>query len=154
MYSQLPAIPGGRSSIRNPRTRHAVVTGTHLTWLHYWLNRKMAEPPSLSGCSSIATTVPNNLGNVKCKTEEKPLNSEFPSNVSHNWQLCHMIHTSDTDSSLVVTQTDQGNDPCTQATASNIYQSDCTGWGSVHTGISWMLLSVSRPKPQDSKTFK
>jgi hypothetical protein len=32
MYSQLPSIPGGRSSIRNPRTRHAVVTGTHLTW--------------------------------------------------------------------------------------------------------------------------
>ena len=23
---------GGRSSIRNMRTRHAVVTGTHLTW--------------------------------------------------------------------------------------------------------------------------
>ena len=23
---------GGRSSIRNPRTRHVVVTGTHLTW--------------------------------------------------------------------------------------------------------------------------
>jgi hypothetical protein len=33
MYSQLPSIPGGRSSIRNPRTRHAVVTGTHLTWI-------------------------------------------------------------------------------------------------------------------------
>ena len=24
---------GGRSSIRNLRTRHAVVTGTHLTWI-------------------------------------------------------------------------------------------------------------------------
>ena len=24
---------GGRSSIRNLRTRHAVVTGTHLSWL-------------------------------------------------------------------------------------------------------------------------
>ena len=23
---------GGRSSIRNPRTRHAMVTGTHLSW--------------------------------------------------------------------------------------------------------------------------
>jgi hypothetical protein len=32
MYSQLPSITGGRSSIRNLRTRHAVVTGTHLTW--------------------------------------------------------------------------------------------------------------------------
>jgi hypothetical protein len=32
MYSQLPSISGGRSSIRNPRTRHAVVTGTHLSW--------------------------------------------------------------------------------------------------------------------------
>jgi hypothetical protein len=31
MYSQLPSITGGRSSIRNLRTRHAVVTGTHLT---------------------------------------------------------------------------------------------------------------------------
>ena len=26
---------GGRSSIRNLRTRHAVVTGTHLTWLDF-----------------------------------------------------------------------------------------------------------------------
>jgi hypothetical protein len=32
MYSQLPSISGGRSSIHNPRTRHAVVTGTHLSW--------------------------------------------------------------------------------------------------------------------------
>jgi hypothetical protein len=31
MYSQLPSISGGRSSIRNLRTRHAVVTGTHLS---------------------------------------------------------------------------------------------------------------------------
>jgi hypothetical protein len=32
IYSQLPSIVGGRSSIRIPRTRHALVTGTHLTW--------------------------------------------------------------------------------------------------------------------------
>jgi hypothetical protein len=31
MYSQLRSITGGRSSIRNPRTCHSVVTGTHLT---------------------------------------------------------------------------------------------------------------------------
>jgi hypothetical protein len=31
MYSQLTSITGGRASIRDPRTRHAVVTGTHLT---------------------------------------------------------------------------------------------------------------------------
>jgi hypothetical protein len=31
MYSQLPSMSGGRSSIRNLRTRHAVVTGTHLS---------------------------------------------------------------------------------------------------------------------------
>jgi hypothetical protein len=31
MYLQLPSISGGRSSIRNLRTRHAVVTGTRLT---------------------------------------------------------------------------------------------------------------------------
>jgi hypothetical protein len=30
-YSQQPSITGGRSSIRNLRTRHAVVTGTHLS---------------------------------------------------------------------------------------------------------------------------
>jgi hypothetical protein len=35
MYSQLPSISGGRSSIRNLRTRHAVVTGTHLTRFSY-----------------------------------------------------------------------------------------------------------------------
>ena len=28
---------GGRSSIRNLRTRHAVVTGTHFTWIHLTL---------------------------------------------------------------------------------------------------------------------
>jgi hypothetical protein len=27
-----PSISGGRSSIRNPRKRHAVVTGTDLSW--------------------------------------------------------------------------------------------------------------------------
>jgi hypothetical protein len=32
IYSQLTSIAGGRSSIRNLRTRHLVVTGTHLTW--------------------------------------------------------------------------------------------------------------------------
>jgi hypothetical protein len=33
MYSRLPSISGGRSSsIRNLRTRHAVVTGRHLSW--------------------------------------------------------------------------------------------------------------------------
>jgi hypothetical protein len=32
IYSQLPSISGGRSSIRNLRTRHAVVTVTHLSW--------------------------------------------------------------------------------------------------------------------------
>jgi hypothetical protein len=32
MYSQITSITGGRPSIRDPRTRHAVVTGTHLTW--------------------------------------------------------------------------------------------------------------------------
>jgi hypothetical protein len=33
MYLQIPSITGGRSSIRNPKTCHAVVTGTHLTRL-------------------------------------------------------------------------------------------------------------------------
>ena len=35
--SQLPSISGGRSSIRNLRTRHAVVTGTHLSGPFYLL---------------------------------------------------------------------------------------------------------------------
>ena len=26
----------GRSSIRNLRTRHAAVTGTHVSWVYYW----------------------------------------------------------------------------------------------------------------------
>jgi hypothetical protein len=34
IYLQLPSIAGGNPSIRNLRTRNAVVTGTHLTWLH------------------------------------------------------------------------------------------------------------------------
>jgi hypothetical protein len=33
MYSQLPSIAGGHSSIRDPRTRHSVVTGAHQTWM-------------------------------------------------------------------------------------------------------------------------
>jgi hypothetical protein len=32
LYSQLPSIAGGRSSVRNPKMCHAVVTGTHLTF--------------------------------------------------------------------------------------------------------------------------
>jgi hypothetical protein len=32
IYSQLPSIAGVCSSICCPRSRHAVVTGTHLTW--------------------------------------------------------------------------------------------------------------------------
>jgi hypothetical protein len=35
MYSQPPSTFGGRSSIRKPRTRHAVVTGTHLIWIQF-----------------------------------------------------------------------------------------------------------------------
>jgi hypothetical protein len=29
--------------------------------------------------------------------QEKPCDSESPGNVSHNWQLCHMTHISDTE---------------------------------------------------------
>jgi hypothetical protein len=55
MYSQLPSISGGRSSIRNPRTSHAVVTGTDLSWLltvvtskserlwNYWMGNMCIE---------------------------------------------------------------------------------------------------------------
>ena len=39
IYSQLPSRSGGRSSIRNLRTRHAVVTGTDLS-LTYCVTRK------------------------------------------------------------------------------------------------------------------
>jgi hypothetical protein len=38
IYSQLTSIAGGRSSVRNLSTRHAVGTGTHLTWIIYELN--------------------------------------------------------------------------------------------------------------------
>jgi hypothetical protein len=34
VYSQLTSNAGSRPSIRDPRTRHAVVTGAHLTWAH------------------------------------------------------------------------------------------------------------------------
>jgi len=33
VYSQLPFMSGGPCSIQNPRTRHALVTGTHLSWM-------------------------------------------------------------------------------------------------------------------------
>jgi hypothetical protein len=32
IYSQLPSVPGGLPSTHNLRTRHAMVTRTHLTW--------------------------------------------------------------------------------------------------------------------------
>jgi hypothetical protein len=40
MYSQLPSITGGCSSIRNLRTCHAVVTGTHFTWTPIYIDTK------------------------------------------------------------------------------------------------------------------
>jgi hypothetical protein len=126
-----------------------------------WLNTKLHDPQSLSQCSSLATSVANHLSNKKCKMHEKPHDSESPGNVSHNWQLCHMIHPSDTETSHEWLHSDDGNDLCTQTAESNILQSNCTGWGSestghscpgltmihssrqVHTGTSWMLLSQS-----------
>jgi hypothetical protein len=42
IYSQLPSISGGRFSIRNLRTRHGVVTGTHLSRIYMeWLRKSM-----------------------------------------------------------------------------------------------------------------
>jgi hypothetical protein len=35
VYSQLTSIAGGHPSVRDPRTCHAVVTGTHLTWQNF-----------------------------------------------------------------------------------------------------------------------
>jgi hypothetical protein len=35
IYSQLPSIAGGRSSIRNPRTRHAAMTGNPRNMTHF-----------------------------------------------------------------------------------------------------------------------
>jgi hypothetical protein len=40
IYSQLPSISAGRSSIRNLRTRHAVVTGTHLSCIYLETERR------------------------------------------------------------------------------------------------------------------
>jgi hypothetical protein len=40
MYLQLPSISGGRSSIRNLTTRHAVVAGTHLSWMIVYMTSK------------------------------------------------------------------------------------------------------------------
>ena len=40
IYSQLSSVSGGRSSIRNLRTRHAVATGTHLSWtIHGFIHK-------------------------------------------------------------------------------------------------------------------
>jgi len=44
--SQLPSIPGGRLFIRNLRTRHAVVTGTHLSWYTgFWWGKPEGKRP-------------------------------------------------------------------------------------------------------------
>jgi hypothetical protein len=50
LYSQLPSISGGRSSIRNLRTRHAVVTGTHLSRCH-----AVVTGTHLSRCHAVVT---------------------------------------------------------------------------------------------------
>jgi hypothetical protein len=46
-YLQLPSIFGGRSSIRNPRTRHAVVTGIHWTWRFITTRILICECPEI-----------------------------------------------------------------------------------------------------------
>ena len=43
IYLQPPSISGDRSSIRNLRTRHAVVTGTSLSGEKKWNNNKNIE---------------------------------------------------------------------------------------------------------------
>ena len=37
IYSQLPSIYGGHSSVRSLSIRHAVVTGTDLSWIHTYI---------------------------------------------------------------------------------------------------------------------
>jgi hypothetical protein len=41
IYSQLPSIAGGHSSIRNLSTRHALVTGIILTWVQQVYRRNL-----------------------------------------------------------------------------------------------------------------
>ena len=46
IYLQLPSTPGGRSSIRNLRTRHTVVTGTdydYYTTVAKWRDCRMQQ---------------------------------------------------------------------------------------------------------------
>jgi hypothetical protein len=131
----------------------------------YWLNMKLGKPQSLSRCSSLATAVANNLRNVKCKIQEKPSDSEFPGNMSHNWQLCLMIHTSDTETPHWWLHTETKKWYRQQTTGSNILQSNWNGWGSgstghtcpglkmirsskqMHAGSSWKLLTQSVSQP-------
>jgi hypothetical protein len=47
--SQLTSIAGGSPSIRDPRTSHAVVTGTHLTWHSHRLFSKIGILASTKG---------------------------------------------------------------------------------------------------------
>jgi hypothetical protein len=107
-----------------------------------------------------------------CKIQEKLPDSEFPGNVSRNWQsvLCYtpLIHrhlisgyterwgkwsvypdnralTSVSQIALDGAVGPLGNHPGLTMISSS---------RQVYTGISWTLLSVSQPKPQDSKTFR
>jgi hypothetical protein len=58
MYSQLPSITEGRSSIRNLRTRRAVVTGSHLS--QYADNRRKNVIHNLGyGAASFSTLLKN-----------------------------------------------------------------------------------------------
>jgi hypothetical protein len=50
MYSQLPSTSGGCSSTRNLRTRHAMVTGTHLSWCRYASTAQMCSTASIKVC--------------------------------------------------------------------------------------------------------
>jgi hypothetical protein len=76
MYSQLPSVTGGRSSIRNLRTRHAVVTGTHLT-------RLMTSAPEV---------IHRTLKGLDCEAEHSPTFNAETNVWSHNSILSYIMN--------------------------------------------------------------
>jgi hypothetical protein len=58
---------GGRSSIHNPRTRHAVVTGTHLSWGDYHILAEMFQESGRAAHSGLHKFI-----HFICSKEELP----------------------------------------------------------------------------------
>ena len=81
------------------------------------------------------------LNSENLKFKKKTPVSEFP-NICHITCNSYHTHLCYSSSSLVLTQTDEGNNVCIEGTDYDVLRSDCTGWGSGSNGHSCIGLKT------------